>query len=52
MDSKSVKVRFQINSPRCGRDKRGRFKCVCGKCKAILSERNDNGDNSGNGGNS
>lgn len=38
-------VGYRIASPHCGRDKKGNFRCVCGKCKPILFEKSNNGNN-------
>lgn len=37
-----------INSPYCGRDEKGVFHCVCGKCKLTDSGIGHDGNNSGN----
>lgn len=31
-------IYYRIVGQDCGRDKRGRFTCVCGKCKPIASD--------------
>ncbi|WNX84398.1 hypothetical protein RWV98_17765 [Agathobaculum sp. NTUH-O15-33] len=43
--------RYLVASPKCGRDKNGVFRCVCGNCRAlnveIRHDRHDCGDNGG-----
>lgn len=50
MNIRDTKTAYKINSPFCGRDKNGRFKCVCGKCTQVDSaKRGDSRNDSSNG---
>ena len=42
---------YEIHGSQCGRDKKGIFRCVCGKCKALHNDCNNRGDGSHNGSN-
>ena len=41
---------WKIRGAKCGRDRTGRFVCVCGKCEPLCGNQSNDGDNySGNG---
>lgn len=39
---------WMIAGPQCGRDKKGTFRCVCGRCRALPPKERQNGRYSSN----
>ena len=37
-----------VVGPKCGRDKNGTFRCVCGRCRELPYNKNQNGGNNSN----